>query len=223
MGCGLVDACFIAPIRTILDRHSRAIRSSLLSCARMSVSRTGVPPSGFGEAGMPYLAEIPAFGKVLAISRNSHAVLGTICEYPEVDSVPCGHCGSAVDGSLEFDFTSWQRAVAVVEARGSGWLYAVEFFDGNGEVIHKICLTEQSDFETFRCWVELNQTIADIQPGAAGTRAAVPGWKIVLCWVRPAQSRSESRRCASSFRWRLQGGRLFGPSWETTARSRPFK
>ena len=116
------------------------------------------------------LAGIPAFGKVLAISRNSHAVLGTISEYPEMDSVPCGHCSRTVDGSLEFDFTSWRRAVAVVEARVSGWLYAVEFSDGSGEVIHKICLTEQSDFEGFRSWVELNQTIAGIRPGCGNSR-----------------------------------------------------
>ena len=116
------------------------------------------------------LAEIPAFGKVLAISRNSHAVLGLISEYPEVDSVPCGPCGCAVDGSLEFDFTAWARAVAVVEARGSGWLYAVEFSDSSGEVIHKICLTEESDFEAFRCWVELNQTLAGLPPGCGNSR-----------------------------------------------------
>ncbi len=116
------------------------------------------------------LAEIPAFGKVLAISRNSHAVLGSFSEYPEVDFMPCGRCGCAVDGSLEFDFTSWERAVAIVEARLGGWLYAVEFSDLSGEVIHKICLTEHSNFEAFRCWVELNQTIAGIPPGRSNSR-----------------------------------------------------
>ncbi len=104
------------------------------------------------------LTEIPAFGRVLAISRNSCAVLGTISEYPEVVSVPCGNRACAVDGSLEFDFASWRQAVAVVESRPGGWLYAVEFSDRSGEVIHKICLTEESDFEAFRGWVELNQT-----------------------------------------------------------------
>ncbi|MGA7215712.1 MAG: ChuX/HutX family heme-like substrate-binding protein, partial [Terrimicrobiaceae bacterium] len=104
------------------------------------------------------LSGIPAFGKVLAITRNSQAVLGRISGYPEVASVPCGQCGRAVDGSLDFDFTSWQRAVAIVEARPGGWLYSIEFSDFSGDVIHKICLTEQSDFETFRSWIELNQT-----------------------------------------------------------------
>jgi putative heme degradation protein len=108
--------------------------------------------------GWPFLlSELPAFGPVLAITRNCYAVLGTIAEYPQVVSVPCGHRGRSVDGSLEFDFTSWARGTAVVESRREGWLYAVEFSDHCGEVIHKICLTEQSDFEAFRAWVELNQ------------------------------------------------------------------
>ena len=104
------------------------------------------------------LAEVPAFGRVLVISRNSYAVLGSINEYPEVVLVPCGDRGRAVDGSLEFDFASWRQAVVVVELRPGGWLYAVEFSDRSGEVIHKVCLTEESDFEAFRGWVELNQT-----------------------------------------------------------------
>jgi putative hemin transport protein len=116
------------------------------------------------------LAEIPAFGKVLAISRNSHAVLGSISEYPEVASVACGHCGCAVDGSLDFDFTSWQRGVAIVEARPGGWLYSIEFSDFTGEVIHKICLTEQSDFEAFRSWIELNQATSDGPPDRGNER-----------------------------------------------------
>lgn len=116
------------------------------------------------------LDEIPAFGKVLAISRNSHAVLGTISDYPEVDLAACGYGACAVDGSLEFDFTSWHRAIAVVEARPAGWLYAIEFLDFTGEVIHKICLTEESNFEAFRCWVELTQTTAGMPPDCANLR-----------------------------------------------------
>jgi putative heme degradation protein len=117
------------------------------------------------------LAEIPAFGRVLAISRNSYAVLGSINEYPEVVSVPCGDRGRAVDGSLEFDFAAWRQAVAVVESRPGGWLYAVEFSDRSEEVIHKICLTEESDFEAFRGWVELNQTSCNAS-GSEGMRHA---------------------------------------------------
>ena len=94
--------------------------------------------------------------------------------------MPCGTRGCAVDGSLEFDFTCWRRAVAIVEARQGGWLYAVEFSDFGGEVIHKICLTEQSNFEAFRCWVELNQTTSGIPREPPATRATVPAWRTTL-------------------------------------------
>jgi putative heme degradation protein len=117
------------------------------------------------------LADVSAFGQVLAITRNAYAVLGAMTEYPEVVTVACGDRGRAVDGSLEFDFASWERAVVVVESRPGGWLYAVEFSDRSGEVIHKICLTEQSDFEAFRRWVELNQTSCK-SPGAGSMRQA---------------------------------------------------
>ncbi|HEY6677147.1 MAG TPA: hypothetical protein VIZ87_10185 [Terrimicrobium sp.] len=69
------------------------------------------------------------------------------------------------------DFTSWARGTAVVESRREGWLYAVEFSDHSGEVIHKICLTEQSDFEAFRAWVELNQS-SSASRGFDGVRVA---------------------------------------------------
>ena len=107
------------------------------------------------------LSEIRVFGKVLAITRNSHAVVGTICDYPQLDFLPCGHRAYAAEGSLEFNFTFWRKALATVEARTAGWLYSVEFSDLHGEVIHKVCLTEQSNFEAFRSWVELSQMPAD--------------------------------------------------------------
>ena len=155
------------------DRVSHLIHNSLVA----SVLRENVRVAD-GRAmiglwdGWPFLlSELPGFGPVLAITRNCYAVIGTITEYPEVVSVPCGHRGRAADGSLEFDFTSWARGTAVVESRREGWLYAVEFSDHSGEVIHKICLTEQSDFEAFRAWVELNQS-SSASRGFDGVRVA---------------------------------------------------
>ncbi len=116
------------------------------------------------------LTDIPTFGSVLAISRNPYCVLGSVSEYPEIAAIPCGNRGCAVDGSLEFDFACWQRAIAIVEARQGGWLYAVEFSDLGGEVIHKICLTEQSNFEAFRSWVELNQAVSSSSRSAGNPR-----------------------------------------------------
>jgi putative heme degradation protein len=100
---------------------------------------------------------IYGFGSVLSIGRNSHAVLGKIGRYPKVFCAPCGHCAAASDGTSEFYFGKWHRAEVSIEEKTGGWLYAVEFFDAWEETLHKICLTADSDFETFCEWVELNQ------------------------------------------------------------------
>jgi putative heme degradation protein len=100
---------------------------------------------------------IHAFGPVLSIARNSHAVLGRIGLYPKVFSAPCGHCAAAADGTAEFYFGKWHRGEVSIEEKSGGWLYAVEFFDAWGETLHKLCLTPESDFDTFCEWVELNQ------------------------------------------------------------------
>jgi putative heme degradation protein len=148
--------------------HNPLVASVLRENVRVADGRAMI---GLWE-GWPFLlSELPAFGPVLAITRNCYAVLGTIAEYPEVLSVPCGHRGRAADGSMEFDFNSWARGTAVVESRRDGWLYAIEFCDLGGEVIHKICLTDQSDFEAFRAWVEVNQS-SSVHPDFAGVRVA---------------------------------------------------
>ncbi len=49
---------------------------------------------GLWEEWPALLAEVPAFGNVLAISRNSYAVLGTISRYPDLDLVPVGSSGA---------------------------------------------------------------------------------------------------------------------------------
>lgn len=105
------------------------------------------------------LGQVPDFGRILSIARNGCAVLGKIGDYPEMVNAACGHCACSTDGSMEFYFAGWNRAVVTVEEQSSGWLYAAEFYDACGETIHKICLTSESDFEAFRDWVELHQNL----------------------------------------------------------------
>ena len=105
------------------------------------------------------LGQVNDFGRVLSIGRNGYAVLGRIGAYPEMVNAACGHCACGADGSMEFYFSGWHRAVVVIEEQPTGWLYSVEFYDSCGETLHKICLTGDSDFEAFRDWVELHQTV----------------------------------------------------------------
>jgi len=102
------------------------------------------------------------FGPVLSIARNSHSVLGKIGRYPKVYCAPCGHCAAASDGTAEFYFGKWHRAHVSIEEKTGGWLYAVEFLDAWDDTVHKICLTPESEFESFREWVELNQATGSV-------------------------------------------------------------
>jgi putative heme degradation protein len=94
--------------------------------------------------------------------------------------------------------------------RQGGWLYAVEFSDFGGEVIHKICLTEQSDFEAFRSWVELNQTASGCSRDAAGNPRHSSGLEnsLVLSASGAESLRTDVLRVmfqmASAERWAFQ-------------------
>jgi len=133
------------------------------------------------------LADAHTFGRVLSISQNTHAVLGRITPYPRVRSASCGHCARSEDGAMEFYFARWNRAFVTVGEADGRWLYAVEFQDAGGGTLHKICLTEDSDFEAFREWVEASQagSLENLdEPGrrgpACGAAPALDGDRIPL-------------------------------------------
>ena len=94
-------------------------------------------------------------------------MLGSVGVYPEVWCTPCGR--SARGGDLTFFFPGWSRALATIQEHSGDWLYAVEFLDAFGNMIHKVCLTPESDSEAFRWWVELNHAAnpaAELSPYA---------------------------------------------------------
>ena len=100
---------------------------------------------------------VKTFGRVISFCRNGCAVLGRVGVYPEVLTTPCGQSAGGGDGDFKFFFPQWARVFVTVEEHAGSWLYATEFQDACGEVIHKVCLTSESDLEAFRWWVELNQ------------------------------------------------------------------
>ena len=95
------------------------------------------------------------FGPVISFCGNPWALLGTAGRYPEVWSTPCGR--KARGGDLEFFFPPWSRAFATIEKESGSWIYAAEFVDSLRNVLHKIHLTAESDWEAFRWWVEINR------------------------------------------------------------------
>lgn len=99
---------------------------------------------------------VKTFGTVISFCRNRCAALGVVGAYPEVLSTPCGRSACGGLGDLKFFFPNWARAFVTIEEQAGGWLHAVEFQDPWGEVIHKLFLMPESDFDAFRWWVEIN-------------------------------------------------------------------
>lgn len=105
------------------------------------------------------LADLPALGGLLVVSHNPSAILGKSGPYPEPEFC-CSllHARSAC-GSFEIDFQSWNSAQAVAEERAEGFAHFIEFRNYLGDVIHKVCLTDQSRAEAFVAWVRDHQSI----------------------------------------------------------------
>jgi putative heme degradation protein len=100
---------------------------------------------------------VRTFGRVVYFCVNRGATLVHRGPYPEIWTTPCGQSGWDGDRGLKFFFPGWARGFVTVEQRETGWLYAVEFQDFHGEVIHKIFLTPESNLEAFLWWLKINQ------------------------------------------------------------------
>jgi putative heme degradation protein len=113
------------------------------------------------------LADLPALGITLAVSRNASAVLGRKGVYPDLEFSCDGLHARSGSGSFDIDFPPWHSPLAVAEERAGGFAHFVEFRDVCGEVMHKVCLTERSRGETFVHWVQQHQSIGT-EPFRAG-------------------------------------------------------
>ena len=72
---------------------------------------------------------------------------------------------------MKFFFPGVARGFVTVEQREAGWLYAVEFQDFQGEVIHKVFLTSESNLEAFLWWLKINQASNGLSASAREKRA----------------------------------------------------
>ena len=100
---------------------------------------------------------VRTFGRVVYVCVNRGATLGHVGPYPEIWSTPCGQGGWDDDRGLRFFFSGWAHGFVTVEQQEAGWLYAVEFQDFHGEVIHKVLLTFESNLDAFLWWLKINQ------------------------------------------------------------------
>jgi len=103
------------------------------------------------------LKDIPALGYVMALTRNDHAVHERKGVYTKASFH--GHVGLVAnpDIDLRLFMNAWHFGFAVRE----GDRRSLQFFDKDGEAVHKIYLTDQSDATAYDALVEKYK--ADIQ------------------------------------------------------------
>lgn len=101
------------------------------------------------------LAEIESLQKVMALTRNEECVHERKGIYTNADfSNP--HAGLFVneDIDLRIFLSHWKKVFAVIDETARGTSRSLQFFGKDGEAIHKIFLTADSNVEAFEALVE---------------------------------------------------------------------
>ncbi|MBR9922706.1 MAG: hemin-degrading factor [Bacteroidetes bacterium] len=100
------------------------------------------------------LQSMEKMGYVMALTRNEHCVHERKGIYKNVEFYDGPHnMGVAVnpDIDLRFFMNAWKYALAITMERGSlPTLYGFQFFNAEGEAVHKIYSTPKSDLDAYR-------------------------------------------------------------------------
>lgn len=103
------------------------------------------------------LQEFHRLGRIMALTRNEEIVHERKGIYKNVESIK-GHgpMGLVVndDIDLRIFFSPWKFAFASTEEGARGTMRSFQFFDGAGDAIHKVFLTDASDVAEYEKLVE---------------------------------------------------------------------
>ncbi|MEM7207444.1 MAG: ChuX/HutX family heme-like substrate-binding protein [Pseudomonadota bacterium] len=107
------------------------------------------------------IKSVATIGEVMALTRNDNAVHEKIGVYNNVRIM--GKMGLVLDKEIDLRIflSQWHHAFSVTEDTKSGERHSLQFFNASGAAIHKIYLTDGSDFAVYKEIVE--QYISDNQ------------------------------------------------------------
>ncbi len=100
------------------------------------------------------LQEFGGLGKVMALTRNDDCVHERKGEY--LNASKQGPVGLFVgkDIDLRLFMNGWGQVFAVTQETARGTRHSIQFFGKNGQAIHKVYMTEESDTEAYQKLVE---------------------------------------------------------------------
>ncbi|MEZ5758250.1 MAG: ChuX/HutX family heme-like substrate-binding protein [Emcibacteraceae bacterium] len=122
----------------------------------LGVSEAELVATGIGETAVRLKAEwgniikqLPKLGEILCITRNDDAVHEKNGKFGAVSVSP----GHALVVNREIDlrifFSHWHFGFAVTENTARGERKSLQFFDLSGSSVHKVYLTDDSNFEAY--------------------------------------------------------------------------
>lgn len=158
-----------------IRQAAKVIGVSELELLELDLGSNTVRLSGDWKA---FLEEVHLLGKVMALTRNEYAVHERKGVYNNVSFMKNGNMGVAVNPDIDLRFLMWDwkygYAVRMVKAKRT--LHSFQFFNAQGEAVHKIYLTEQSDpvayeqlLEAYRSNDQTSTTVVEPATEAAPT------------------------------------------------------
>lgn len=127
------------------------------AAALLGVSEAQLVASGCGHTATRLVGDwatlieaLPGLGRVMALTRNDHAVHEQTGEYRNVRIV--GNLGLVLGEGIDLRLflNHWHYGFAVNADPRSGAAESLQFFDGDGVAVHKVYLTPQSDRSAYQ-------------------------------------------------------------------------
>ncbi len=133
--------------------RNRDIASTLkISEAELLASECGSSTTRLTGDFREVLKRIPELGKVMALTRNEHAVHEKIGIYENISIHGAMGMALGTDIDLRLFFSHWKLGYAFREetAKGGRNTYSLQFFDASGQAVHKIFLRDESDLAAYQ-------------------------------------------------------------------------
>lgn len=106
------------------------------------------------------LGEVHSLGKVMALTRNEHAVHETKGVYENVsfmEKAPMGIAHNPII-DLRYFLSTWAHVYGAVFQSGKRTMYSLQFFDKYGNAVHKIYATPKTNLEAYHALVDKYKT-----------------------------------------------------------------
>lgn len=118
------------------------------------------------------LTQLTPLGKVMALTRNDHAVSEIKGIYDNVSFMDKAPMGIAHNEHIDLRYftASWAHVYAVEWSTGKRNIHSFQFFDASGHAVHKIYATPATDLDAYHALV---QRLAQSE-GRQGTLEAAP-------------------------------------------------